>query len=230
MSIPISAMTRMARGWTYPAGFEPALARLVSQSDARLLDRITAEAAAIGAGLAQDLQLTPCLNEVLRPAALPGLERDAMRMALSTAVALPLSRAVLGLALRAGAAVMARASARVTVRAAASAAGATAAKRGGSVLLSAAAAGTLCAPGGPLALACAAVAGVVTWLGVDMAMITIDEALFRKSLRAELVEELQGQRQALRDELRQKLEQAAADYRGQAVQRIDKVFVPALDG
>ena len=212
------------------SGFEPALARLVSESDARLLDRITAEAAAIGAGLAQDLQLKPCLHEVLRPAALPGLERDAMRMALSTAVALPLARAVLGLALRAGAAVMARASARVTVRAAASAAGATAAKRGGSVLLSAAAAGTLCAPGGPLALACAAVAGVVTWLGVDMAMITIDEALFRKSLRAELVEELQGQRQALRDELRQKLEQAAADYRGQAVQRIDKVFVPALDG
>jgi hypothetical protein len=68
------------------SGFEPALARLVSESDARLLDRITAEAAAIGAGLAQDLHLKPCLNEVLRPAALPGLERDAMRMALSTAV------------------------------------------------------------------------------------------------------------------------------------------------
>jgi hypothetical protein len=212
------------------SGFEPALARLVSESDAVLLGRITDAAAAIGAGLANDLQLKPCLHEVLRPAALPGLERDAVRMALSTAVALPLSRAVLGLALRSGAAVMARASARVTVRAAAGAAGATASKRGASVLLSAAAAGTVCAPGGPLALACAAVAGVVTWLGVDMALIAIDEALFRQSLRAELVEELQAQRQALREDLRRKLEQAAADYSAQAVLRIDKVFVPARDG
>jgi hypothetical protein len=212
------------------SGFEQQLARLVGEGDAQLLGHITAEAATIGAGLARDLQSRPCLHEVLRPAALPGLERDAMRMALSAAVALPLSRAMLGLALRTGAAVMARASARVTVRAAAGAAGATASKRGASVLLSAAAAGTLCAPGGPLALACAAVAGVVTWVGVDMAMIAIDEALFRKSLRAELVEELHGQRQALRDELRQKLEQAAAGYRLQAAQRIDKVFVPAIDG
>lgn len=212
------------------SGFERKLASLVSEGDAQLLGRIAAEAEAIGTGLARDLQLKPCLQEVLRPAALPGLERDAMRMALSAAVALPLSRAVLGLALRTGAAVMARASTRVTVKAAANAAGANASKRGASVLLSAAAAGTLCAPGGPLALACATVAGAVTWLGVDMAMIAIDEALFRKSLRAELVEELQGQRQDLRDELRQKLEQAAADYRSQAAQRIDKVFVPAIDG
>lgn len=212
------------------SGFEQKLAGLVSEGDAQLLGHITAEAAAIGASLTRDLHSRPCLHEVLRQTALPGLERDAMRMALSAAVALPLSRAVLGLALRTGAAVMARASARVTARAAASAAGATASRRGASVLLSAAAAGTLCAPGGPLAVACAAVAGVVTWVGVDMAMIAIDEALFRKSLRAELVEELQGQRQALREELRQKLEQAAADYRSQAVQRIDKVFVPAIDG
>lgn len=153
-----------------------------------------------------------------------------MRMALSAAVALPLSRAVLGLALRTGAAVMAQASARLTVKAAASAAGATTTKRGASVLLPAGAAGAVCAPGGPLALACAVVAGAITWLGVDMAMMAIDEALFRKSLRAELVEELQRQRPPLREALRSQLEQAAADYRAQAAQRIDKVFVPATDG
>jgi len=98
------------------------------------------------------------------------------------------------------------------------------------VLLSAGAASAVCAPGGPLALACAAVAGVVTWLGVDMALMAIDEALFRQSLRADLLEDLQAQRQHLRDELRSKLEQAAADYRGQAGRRIDQVFVPATDG
>ncbi len=212
------------------SGFEQRLAGLGAEADAQLLGRIAAEAEAIGLDFAQQLKLQPCLHETLRPAALPGLERDALRMALSAAVALPLSRAVLGLALRTGAAVMARASARLTVKAAASAAGATTSKRGASVLLSAGAAGAVCAPGGPLALACAAVAGVVTWLGVDMAMMAIDEALFRESLRAELLEELQGQRQQLREALRSQLEQAAADYRAQAAQRIDKVFVPATDG
>jgi len=212
------------------SGFEQQLASLGSEADAQLQARIAAEAEAIGLGFAQQLQLQPCLQQMLRPAALPGLERDAMRMALSAAVALPLSRVVLGLALRTGAAVMAQASARLTVKAAASAAGATTTKRGASVLLSAGAAGAVCAPGGPLALACAAVAGAITWLGVDMAMMAIDEALFRESLHAELLDELQGQRQQLREELRSQLEQAAAGYRAQAAQRIDKVFVPAIDG
>ena len=212
------------------SGFEQQLATLGAEADAQLMARIAAEAEAIGKGFAQQLQLQPCLHETLRPAALPGLERDAMRMTLSAAVALPLSRAVLGLALRSGAALMARASARLTVKAAASAAGATTSKRGAAVLLSAGAAGAVCAPGGPLALACAAVAGAVTWLGVDMAMMAIDEALFRKSLRADLLEELQGQRQQLREALQAQLAQAAADYSAQAAQRIDKVFVPAIDG
>lgn len=212
------------------SGFNQQLATLGAEADAQLMARIAVEAETIGRGLAQQLKLQPCLHQTLRPTALPGLERDAMRMALSAAVALPLSRAVLGLALRSGAALMARASARLTVKAAANAAGATASKRGAAVLLSAGAAGAVCAPGGPLALACAAVAGALTWLGVDMAMMAIDEALFRESLRAELIEELQGQRQPLRDALQAQLAQAATDYRAQAAQRIDQVFVPATDG
>jgi F0F1-type ATP synthase membrane subunit b/b' len=63
-----------------------------------------------------------------------------------------------------------------------------------------------------------------------MALMAIDEALFRQSLRADLLEDLQAQRRQLRDELRSKLEQAAADIRAQAGQRIDRVFVPATDG
>jgi hypothetical protein len=103
-------------------------------------------------------------------------------------------------------------------------------KRGASVLLSAGAAAAVCAPGGPLALACAAVATVVTWQGVDMAMIAIDEELFRKKMRDELVEELQGQRKQMREEFRSQLERVAAEYRSRTEQRIDKVFVPARDG
>jgi hypothetical protein len=210
--------------------FEKELVSLGTEAEAAMLDRFVAQVEAIGLGIAQQLKLRPCLIETLRPIALQGLERDVMRVALSTAVALPLSRAVGALALRSGAAVMAGAAVRPTVRAAASAAGAMSSKRGASVLLSAGAAAAVCAPGGPLALACAAVASAVTWLGVDMAMIAIDEALFRKKMRNELVEELQGQRQQLREELRSQLEQAAADFRSQTEQRIDKIFVPARDG
>jgi len=61
-------------------------------------------------------------------------------------------------------------------------------------------------------------------------MMAVDEALFRQSLRAELVEELQGRRPPLREALRSQREQAAPDYRAQAARRIDKVFVPATDG
>ena len=212
------------------SGFEQQVSRLGTEADGQLLDRIAQAAQSAGQGFAKDLELQPCLLEGLRPAALPGLERDKLRVAMSAAIALPLSRAVLPLVVRAGQAVLARAAARQTVRAAASAAGAKVTQRGASVLLSAGAAGAVCAPGGPLALACAAVAGVVTWLGVDMVLMAVDEALFRKSLRADLLEDLQAQRLQLRDELRLKLEQAAADYRSQAGRRIDLVFVPARDG
>jgi hypothetical protein len=212
------------------SGFEQQLAQAGASADRQLLEPIAEAAQSAGQGFAQALQLQPCLLEGLRPGALPGLERDPLRVAMSAAVALPLSRAVLPLALRAGEAVLARAAARQTVKAAASAAGAKATQRGASVLLSAGTAGAVCAPGGPLALACAAVAGAVTWLGVDMALMAIDEALFRESLRADLLADLQAQRQQLRDELRSKLEQAAADHRAQAGKRIDQVFVPATDG
>lgn len=212
------------------SGFEQQVSRLGTEADGQLLDRIAQAAQSAGQGFAKDLELQPCLLEGLRPDALPGLERDKLRVAMSAAIALPLSRAVLPLAVRAGEAVLARAAARQTVRAAASAAGAKVTQRGASVLLSAGAAGAICAPGGPLALACAAVAGAVTWLGVDMALMALDEALFRKSLRADLIEDLRAQRQQLRDELRSKLEQAAADYRAQAGRRIDQIFVPAMDG
>jgi hypothetical protein len=212
------------------SGFERQVAQAGADADGQLLGQIAQAAQSAGQDFARALELQPCLVEGLRFDALPGLERDKLRVAMSAAIALPLSRAVLPLVLRAGEAVLARAAARQTVRAAASAAGAKATQRGASVLLSAGAAGAVCAPGGPLALACAAVAGVVTWLGVDMALMAIDEALFRQSLRADLIEDLKAQRQQLRNELRSKLEQAAADYRAQAGQRIDRVFVPATDG
>lgn len=212
------------------SGFEQHVTGLSNEADGQLLDRIAQAAQSAGQRFAKDLELRPCLLEGLRLDALSGLERDKLRVAMSAAIALPLSRAVPPLVVRAGEAVLARAAARQTVKAAASAAGAKVTQRGASVLLSSIAAGAACAPGGPLALACVAVAGVVTWLGVDMALIAVDEAVFRKSLRADLLEDLQAERSKLRDELRLKLERAAADYRSQAGRRIDQVFVPATDG
>ena len=212
------------------SGFEQQVLRLGTEADGQLLDRIAQAAQSAGQGFAKELELPPCLLEGLRPDALPGLERDKLRVAMSAAIALPLSRAVVPLSVRAGEAVLARAAARQTVRAVASAAGAKVTQRGASALLSAGAAGAVCSPGGPLALACAAAAAVVTWLGVDMALMAVDEALFRKSLRADLFKDVQAQRLQLRDELRLKLEQAAADYRAQAGRRIDQVFVPARNG
>jgi hypothetical protein len=212
------------------SGLQQQLSRLASAADGHLLDHLALAARAAGHGVASEAAQQPCLRDALRLDALPGLERDAVRAAMSAAIALPLSRAVLPLAAKAGEAVLARAAARQTVKAAASAAGAKATQRGASVLLSAGAAGALCSPGGPLALACSAVAGAATWLGVDMALMAVDEALFRQSLRADLVDDLLQQRQALHDDLRAKLEQAAADYRALAGRRIDQVFVPANDG
>ncbi len=65
---------------------------------------------------------------------------------------------------------------------------------------------------------------------VDKALLAVDEALFRKSLRADLLADPQAERLRLREELRLQLEQAAADYRLQAGRRIELVFVPARDG
>ena len=96
------------------SGFEQNLARLGAEADATLLGRIAAEAEVLGQAFAQQMNLQPCLHEVIRPVALQDLGRDPVRLALSAAVALPLSRAVLPLALRAGEAVLARAAARQT--------------------------------------------------------------------------------------------------------------------
>ncbi len=79
-------------------------------------------------------------------------------------------------------------------------------------------------------MACANLGGVAAWLGVDMALLAVDEALFHKSLRADLLADLQAERLRLREELRLQLEQAAADYRLQAGRQIELVFVPARDG
>ena len=71
------------------SGFEKQLESLGTEAEAAMLDRFVAEAEAIGLGIAQQLKVRPCLIETLRPIALPGLERDVMRVALSTAVAPP---------------------------------------------------------------------------------------------------------------------------------------------
>jgi hypothetical protein len=70
----------------------------------------------------------------------------------------------------------------------------------------------------------------VTWLGVDVAMIAIDEALFRDKVKKEIVAELAAQRDELRESIRLQLKQTVTLYRLRARNAVDAVFVPARDG
>lgn len=221
---------RFARIVFAESGYEGRVQTLAGHADERLLSHVSEGVQAIRERLAQQARSQPCAREWLRPQWERSLGRDEMRVALAGAVALPVSRVLVQVAARAGEAWLARALSRQSVRAAAGAAGRTAAGRGSGVLLSAGTAASVCTPGGPLALACGALAAVVTWLGVDIALITLDEALFRDRLRTELTEELQAHRAALQEAMRLQLEQTARVYRLQAQEALGAVFVPARGG
>jgi len=221
---------QFARTVFIDSGHDRRVQSLAEQADAQLLTHISMRVEEIGLRLALEAKEQPCAREQLHPDLERSLGRDEVRVALAGAVALPLSRVLVRVAAQASEALVARALARQTVRAAGGVAGRTAAGRGGGVLLSAGTAATVCTPGGPLALACGALAAVVTWLGVDVALITIDEALFRDRLRTELTEEMRAQRDTLQESLRLQLEQTAQVYRLQAHQAVGAVFVPARGG
>ncbi len=210
--------------------FNEQIELLARDADHRVIDRIAGKTEEIGRALSVRFDKEPCAREVIRAAPLQRLSRDAVRASLSAAIAVPLSRIVLNLAGQAAKEVLARAVARQWMKAAASAAGTTTARRGASVVMSAGAAAVVCAPGGLLAAGCSALAGVITWLGLDVALIAIDEALFREKMKQEMVAELAQQRSALRESIRRQLEQTVNLYRLQARSTVDAVFVPARDG
>jgi hypothetical protein len=210
--------------------FSKKVEQLAKEAEDRVLERIAGRTEEIGRVLSAQLEREPCAGEVIRSAPLKRLSRDAVRSSLSAAVAVPLSRIVLNLAGRAANEVLARAVARQSMKAAASAAGSTTAKRTTAVVMSAGAAAVVCAPGGLLAAGCSALAGVIAWLGVDVALIAIDEALFREKMKQETIAELAQQQTTLRESIRLQLEQTVNLYRIQARNAVDAVFVPARDG
>ncbi|MEX0870254.1 MAG: hypothetical protein WDZ65_00475, partial [Aquisalimonadaceae bacterium] len=108
-------------------------------------------------------------------------------------------------------AVVARGAARGAARAAAAAGGGAA----------------VCAPSGPVALGCAIIAGTAVWVGSDLLLLHVDEALNRKELTATM--------QLRLDELRQELEHNLLTAYDNVVDRqytamhadIQRTFVPA---
>lgn len=209
--------------------FEQKMENLAAAADDTIVQRISGTAQEIARELAARSDAEPCISDVIRSAQLPSLSPDMVRASLSAAVAIPLSRVLVRAAGEAGEAVLARALTRQSVKAATSAAGTAATRRGTSVAMSAGAAALVCAPGGPLALGCSALAAVITWLGVDVAMIAIEEAIFRDRMKQELVAELDAQRIGLRENIRLHLEQTTQLYRLQATRAVNDVFVPARD-
>jgi hypothetical protein len=163
--------------------------------------------------------------------ALADLDRDGLRAAtaLGGGAAAGAVAAKL-LAKQTGAAVAAKVAATKGFQAAAGLAGKVAAKKGGSVLLSAAGGAALCSPGGPAAAICGVLAGAAAWLAVDKAMVEIDEARLRDTMRAEILQALEDQRPALAIALKARHAAMIDATAGQIQGGMERVFIPARDG
>ena len=102
-------------------------------------------------------------------------------------------------------------------------------KRGGTLGIAAAAAAA-CAPGGPLALVCGVGAAIVSWLALDKAFISIDEALFRDAMKKEILDTLAEQRRQLSESLVAQhvatIDQMAASLEAS----LAGTFLPAING
>ena len=125
---------------------------------------------------------------------------------------------------------VAKLAAKKGFQAAAGLAGKVAAKKGGSILLSAAGAAALCSPGGPAAALCGIVAGAAAWLAVDKALVEIDEVRLRDQMRAEILEVLEEQRPALALALKARHAALIDAGAAQIQASLERVFVPARDG
>jgi hypothetical protein len=171
----------------------------------------------------------PCRLGSLELDTLAGSRRDLARVAAAAGGgALVAGVAVRSVARTAVTTAATRASSRSTLRVASGLLGRQVTKRGGTIGLAAAAAAA-CAPGGPLAVVCGLGVGLISWLALDKAFVSIDEALFRDAMRREILETLAEQRRQLSEALRvQHL--ATIDQMALALEaNLDKVFIPARD-
>lgn len=193
--------------------------------------QMAAVAASLGARVRESVRANPCGLGSLDMAPAAGMKRDVLRA--STAAgggALVGVVAVRSLGRGVAAATASRTASKSTFRAASGLVGKTVTKRAGTIALSAASAAALCAPGGPLALLCGIGAAVVSWLAFDQALIRIDEALFRDSMRAEILASLREQQAELAGALKQQHHLAVDQMAAAADASLQRTFIPARHG
>ncbi len=186
----------------------------------------------LGMKIRSDIQENPCRFDALNRSALKEVvERDWKRAlgASSTGAAVGTLTATL-LAKKTTVAVAGKLASKKIFQGAASLGAKAVAKKGGAILVAAAGATAVCSPTGPFAVLCGIAAGTVTWLTVDTALITIDEAMFRAQMHAEILETLREQRAALAKDL-QNMHHAAINQNAAMVgESTGRIFIPLRDG
>jgi hypothetical protein len=216
------------------AGFDASLHRLNTDLVSDTHDRTVRLAASLGTAIEQAASNNPCTVEIAglhNLAEHADLHRDATRA--GTAVGAGAAAGALSatlLAKNAAGAVAAKLAAKKSVQTAATLAGKAAAKKGGSVLLSALGGATLCAPSGPWAVLCGAGAGAAAWLAVDKVAIEIDEVRFREAMRADLLDAVAEQRALVARTLKAQHSAAVDAHLTGLADRLGRPFVPLRDG
>ena len=213
-------------------GFDDRLAqanRVIADDSAA---QMSALVTALGGLMNAEVQANPCRIEVIDLSVFGDVDRDWKRVFAAGGIGAAVGVAIANrLLVRKTATVVAgRVASKKTIQLAASLPAKTAAKRGGSILLTAAGGTALCAPLGPFAALCGVGAGVATWLIFDQVFIKIDERLFRAEMRAEILEAVLGQKAELANEMRAMhfaaIDRLALDIR----QSVDRAFIPFRDG
>jgi hypothetical protein len=181
--------------------------------------------------LEAELENAPCETGRIDLAPIAELDRDTFRA--TAAVTSGVGAGIVAskvLAKKTAAVVVGKVAAKKSFHAGAAVVSKTLAKKGTSAALSAGLGATLCAPAGPVAILCGVTAGLAAWLGVDKALVELDETLNREEMRTDILEVLSEQQAVLGMQLRQKhysgVDRLAARVNG-ALQR---TFIPYNDG
>jgi hypothetical protein len=150
-----------------------------------------------------EFQDQPCQLAALNLSALGNLDRDRLRASLAASGGVAVGVASVSLlARKTSSTVVGKVAGKKAFQFAASLSGKVAARRTGSILLSAAGATAICAPAGPLATLCGIGAGAVAWLAFDKALIKIDEIRFREEMRDGILASVREQKVELASALR----------------------------
>lgn len=193
--------------------------------------RLGALAASLAARVKADVLASPCRRDAVDLAGLGSLDRDWRRASLAAGGGAATGALSLGLlARKASTATAGKIVSGKAFQVAARLGGKVAAKRSGSILLSAAGATAICAPAGPLATLCGVGAGAVAWLAFDKAFIEIDEIRFRDEMRAGMLDSIRAQKSELSVALRT-LHHGTIDSVAQHIDgALQRVFLPFRDG